>query len=511
MKIERTKNAARGILAGMLLKVCMMVLPLLMRTAMIYLMGVKYLGLNGLFTSILHTLNLAEMGVGMVMVYGMYKPIAEDDTSQISALLNLYRKYYRIIGLVIAVAGVLLTPVIPKLITGEIPSELNIYVLYYLNLAATVMTYWLYAYKKSLLQAHQRVDILSLISVLTNVVQYVVQFLVLYFTRDYYLYVLVLMATMALNNVVSAIVVDKKYPDYKPRGTLPKTEIKKINQSVRDLVTGKVGNVVLKSVDTIVISAYMGLDILAIYQNYYFILTSISNIFEIILSSLTAGLGNSIVVETKQKNYRDLKVLSLMFTWLTGVSTCCLLGMYQPFMMLWVGQELMLEYGIVICFAVYFYVLVLNRLLNIYKDAAGIWHQDRFRPLIAAIVNLTLNLLLIRRWGLYGILLSTVIAIGLVEIPWVMWNLFKYMFSKVHLKEFVLHLLGNIGATALSGTIIVHMCKYVQGNNLVTLIVCAAISAVIPNVIFYLVYRKDEAFKESCKLVFRLIKRRKAL
>ena len=89
MKIERTKNAAKGIMAGMLLKVCMMVLPLLMRTAMIHLMGVKYLGLNGLFTSILHTLNLAEMGVGVVMVYGMYKPIAEDDTPRISALLNL--------------------------------------------------------------------------------------------------------------------------------------------------------------------------------------------------------------------------------------------------------------------------------------------------------------------------------------------------------------------------------------------------------------------------------------
>ena len=357
MKIERTKNAANGIVAGLLLKVCQMVLPFLMRTAMIYLMGVKYLGLNGLFTSILHALNLAEMGVGVVMVYGMYKPIAEDDTPRISALLNLYRKYYRIIGLVIAVAGVLLTPLIPRLISGEIPSELNIYVLYYLNLTATVMTYWLFAYKKSLLQAHQRVDLLSLISVLTNVVQYAVQFVVLYFTRNYYLYVVVFVATMVLNNVVTAIVVNKKYPDYKPQGTLHKSEIKKINQSVRDLVTGKIGHVVLKSVDTIVISAYMGLDILAIYQNYYFILSSVSNMFEIILSSLTAGLGNSIVVETEQKNYRDLKVLSLMFTWLMGVATCCMLGMYQPFMKLWVGQELMLEFGIVICFAVYFYVI----------------------------------------------------------------------------------------------------------------------------------------------------------
>lgn len=58
---------------------------------MIYLMGVEYLGLNSLFTSILQVLNLAELGVGSAMVYSMYKPIAENDKSTICALLKLYK------------------------------------------------------------------------------------------------------------------------------------------------------------------------------------------------------------------------------------------------------------------------------------------------------------------------------------------------------------------------------------------------------------------------------------
>lgn len=77
-RIERTKNATRNIIFGIILKVYQIFLPFLMRTAMIYFMGVQYLGLNLLFTSILQVLNLAELGVGSTMIYSMYKLIAED-------------------------------------------------------------------------------------------------------------------------------------------------------------------------------------------------------------------------------------------------------------------------------------------------------------------------------------------------------------------------------------------------------------------------------------------------
>jgi len=150
MKIERTKNASRNIVFGTLLKLYQVIGPFLMRTAMIYLMGVQYLGLNSLFTSILQVLNLAELGVGSAMIYSMYKPIADDNKTMICALMKLYRTYYRVIGLVIALVGGFLTPFIPRLISGEVPNGINIYVLYLLNLGATVLSYWLFA-KKSIL------------------------------------------------------------------------------------------------------------------------------------------------------------------------------------------------------------------------------------------------------------------------------------------------------------------------------------------------------------------------
>ena len=387
MKLERTKNATKNIAAGLFLKAYQMIMPFLIRTAMIYFMGVQYLGLNSLFSSVLHVLNLAELGVGAAMVFSMYKPIAEDDTATICALMGLYRRYYRIIGLIIGAVGVALTPVVPHLISGEVPSELNIYVLYWLNLGATVLTYWLFAYRSCILQAHQRTDLANIVVIVTNTVQYALQLAVILWLKDYYLYVIVLLMTTVLNNILTAAVAARKYPQYKPAGTLPAAQVKQINGKIRDLFTGKLGSVVLGSADTIVISAFLGLSVLAIYQNYYFIMSAVIAVIEILMGSIRAGLGNSFVTETREKNFRDLEKFTFLFMWAIGAGTCCFLGMYQPFMEIWVGRELMLGWPEVICFAIYFYVFALNKLLNVYKDAAGLWHEDRFRPLITAAVN----------------------------------------------------------------------------------------------------------------------------
>ncbi len=297
MRIERTKNATRNIAAGLALKLYQTVVPFMMRTVMIYFMGVEYLGLNSLFNSILHILNLAELGVGAAMVFSMYKPIANDDVSQICALMALYRRYYRLIGIVIGAVGLVLLPFIPKLISGDIPPELNVYWLYLLNLGTTVLSYWLFAYRNCLLQAHQRQDIASKVMILVTSVQFGLQLLVLVYLRNFYYYTIVAMICTALTNVLTGIITKRKYPQYRPEGTLAREEVRIINGKIRDLFAGKIGSVVLQYADTVMISAFLGLTALAVYQNYFFVMTSVTNFVEIFLSSITAGLGYSYMKE----------------------------------------------------------------------------------------------------------------------------------------------------------------------------------------------------------------------
>lgn len=500
-KIERTKNATRNIVFGVILKIYQILVPFLMRTAMIYLMGVQYLGLNSLFTSILQVLNLAELGVGSAMVYSMYKPIAEDDETTICALMKLYRTYYRVIGLVIAVAGCALTPFIPYLIKSDVPAGINIYILYLLNLGATVLSYWLFAYKNSIFQAHQRTDVISKVTLVTQTVQYGLQIVILWAYRNYYLYVIVSLAIQALTNIATAACANKLYPQFKPKGKLPKNEVEVINKRVRDLFTAKLGGVVVNSADTIVISAFLGLTVLAVYQNYYFILTSVIGFITVVFHACTAGIGNSLIVETREKNFNDLNKFTFLISWIAGICSCCFLGIYQPFMRLWAGDDLLLPYSAVICLVVYYYVYEINQLLNLYKDAGGIWHEDRFRPLVTAIANVSMNLIMVQFWGIYGILLSTVLSMMFVGMPWLFHNLFTTLFDRSQLRPFLGKLLKYTITATISCAIVLLICNYINFGLITTILLRLVVCVAVPFIIYIVIFRRSPEFKQSISLL----------
>lgn len=477
-----------------------------MRTAMIYLMGVQYLGLNSLFASVLQVLNLAELGVGSAMVYSMYKPIAEDDDTTICALMKLYRKYYRVIGLVIAVVGCALTPFIPHLIKSDVPSGINIYILYLLNLAATVLSYWLFAYKNSILQAHQRNDVVSKVTLVTSTIQYGLQIFVLWAFHNYYLYVIVMLATQALTNIVTAVCADKLYPQFKPKGIVDKIQIQRINHRIRDLFTSKIGAIIYDSADTIVISAFLGLTVLAVYQNYFYILNSITGLIGVVFAACTAGIGNSIVVESKEKNYQDLNKFTFIITWVAGFCSVCLLCIYQPFMELWVGKDLMLSLSAVVCFVIYFFVRQFNGLFNLYKDASGMWHEDRLRPLAAALTNLILNLILVQFISIYGILLSTVLAILCVGMPWLLRNLFTVIFEKKHMWHFIGKLAKYTFVVFISCVVTYFICSRFSLGVIPTILVRGVICLIVPNLIYFLAFRRTKEFQQSLQLLDKMTK-----
>lgn len=504
MKGNRTKNAMRNIVFGLLLKLYHLLIPFLMRTVMINLLGVQYLGLNGLFTSVLQVLNLAELGVGSAMTFSMYKPIVENDEVTICALMRLYKIYYCIIGLVILTMGLCLLPFIPHLIASDMPTDINIYVLYIMNLMATVLTYWLFAYKNCILTAHQRSDISSKVHFVTDTFMYGAQVFVLAIFHNYYFYVLANLITRALTNIVISRVADYMYPQFEAKGKLAKEYSAKINQRIKDLFTSKLGVVVNDNLDTVLVSAFLGLTTLAIYQNYFYMVKAIIGIMKTIFSSCMAGIGNSFVVETKEHNYANFKKLTFIVCWLSSVCFACFVCLYQPFMELWMGKELMLDFSYVILFSVYFFVYEIFTVVNIYKDAAGIWHEDRFRPLICAIANLMMNLLLINYIGLYAVLLSTILSLLLIGIPWLIHNVFSFIFDVKHIKEYVWILCKSVVVTTISCGITYYVCEFVPFDAYVELSIKVMICVTVPNLVLLGFYGRTKEFKDMLIIINRM-------
>ena len=151
MPRTRTQNAKRNIAGALLYRVVALLSTFVTRTVIVYLMGAAYAGLSSLFSAVLQILSLAELGFGSAMVFSMYKPIAEGNAREVNALLNLYKRIYRVIGAAVVVIGLLFIPALPVMIRGEVPPGISLYALYLINLANTGVSYFLFAYESSLL------------------------------------------------------------------------------------------------------------------------------------------------------------------------------------------------------------------------------------------------------------------------------------------------------------------------------------------------------------------------
>ena len=492
MRLDRKKNAVRNIKIGFLNKIVTILCPFVLRTVIIKTLGTEYLGLSSLFKSVLQVLSLSELGIGSAMVFNMYKPIAESDEKTQSALLVLYKKVYMIIGSVILFGGLLILPFIKLFIHGDAPNDINIYALYLIYIFNSSESYFVAAYQSTVLSAYQRRDIIQKIGLSANTILYVVQIICLLYFKNYYLYVIWLPIFTLIENIATARYVKKNYPNLflKNVKAVP-GDLKRLLGQVRDLFGHKLSNVVTNSVDTIVISTFLGLSTVTVYNNYFYLLSAVNGVLHIIYQAILAGIGNSLELETKEKNKNDF--LSLLYTnsWLVGWCAICFLCLYQPMMILWMGKDLLLDYSSVILLAIYFFVWKMRQPILTYKDASGMWSVDRMRPYIEIVVNLSVNIILVQIIGLNGIIISTILSMAFVSFPW---EGFAYTKESGVVKyfEYISICLKNTGISFLIAIITYFCCSMFHMDILSLFLFRIIVCIIVPNILYYMFYKNNK-------------------
>lgn len=508
MSDSRSHNTKRNIVSGLVYSGVSVLFPFLIRTVTMYTLGMDYVGLQSLFAAILQVLNLAELGFSSAVVYHMYKPIAEGDTDTVCALLAYYKKIYRNIGIIIMVAGTLIMPWLPMLIEGSWPGDINIYVLYFLYLINTGVSYVLFAYKSSLLNAVQRADLVDRAYTLVSMVKYAVQILVLVITRNYYLFVVISVSATVANNLTAAHYANKHYPQYRCRGEITRQQRLDIRKQVSGLMIGKVSDVSRNAFDSIVLSALFGLTTVAIYGNYYYIYSSLYAIMLVIARAMQASIGNSMVLETKEKNYRDIQKFQFIFSWVAGWCTVCLCCLYQPFMALWAGKDRLLPWGQMALFCVYFYAINMNNIRNQYFSASGIWWEARLTFVLEAVANLVLNIVLGITMGITGILLATIITIFVCNFVMRTNLLFKLYFTRSPRGFYLRH--GQYALVTAAVTAATYfLCSCIPLEGIGAIVVRSLVCVVVPNGLMLAVYCRNPVFLEAKAFALSLVRRRK--
>lgn len=455
MKLEYTKNTVRNTFWGIAYRLITIIGPFVIKTLLVNKLGIEYSGLNSLFTSILTVLNLTNLGFSSSIVFTMYQAIVDDDIDAQCAMLNYYRKVYKIVGVIILGLGIGIMPFLPYLVNGGCPDNLNLYCLFTIYLVETVLDYFMFAYVTAIFSAYQRNDITLKISTVRYIIQYILQMLILIFIPNYYMYLCILPLMIVFNNLLNYSASKKIYPNLHCIGTIADSTKKEIHIRVGTLFGHKIGNTILVNIDSILISAFLGLTIMGIYGNYYYILTAVNAIVEIFTNSIIAGLGNKLIIESSEKNYRLFNLLTYSWMFIIGTAAACMLSLYQPFIAgIWYDSSFLLSDNLVILIVIYFYAWMFRIMQLTYRDAAGLWTKDWLKPYIAMSINLIASIVLIQITDdISGVLLPTIFVFFFIYFPWEAWVLFKYLFNEklsCYIKKSIYYTCINILSCALS-------------------------------------------------------------
>lgn len=491
----RVRSAARNIAFGYVGNITTQLLGFVLRTIFINHLGDTLNGINDLYTGILSVLSMAELGVGTALNFSLYGPVARKDYEKIKSYMLLYKKAYRIIGLVIGIIGMAISPFLPYLVKqpeGIGVRDLTLY--YFIFLFNTVSSYFV-AYKYSLVNAEQNNYIQTNIITITKMITVTLQIVVIIVTENFYLYLLTAAFVELVQKIVVSRYLNKRYPYLLDQNveSLSKEETGEIIHKTKALVFHKVGDVARLQTDSMIISAFINVTLVGYVGNYNMVLTSVANFVNIIFNSVLSGFGNLIATESREKQYQIFKVYRFFACWVYGFSAVGFFLLLTPFIIIWQGTEKVLAVGVVACILIDYYFKGDRIVLSNFKTAAGVFEQDKYLALIQGVVNLVISIVLVQRIGLVGIYIGTIVS-GLIANITKPLIIYKVCFDKKAGTYFV-DSIKYLAALAVILGILMGFKTLIMGEvTIVSFLIMFVVICVVFNALFLLVFGKTEEF-----------------
>ena len=495
---SRIKHSSRNAVFAVTQHLIRIILTFVVRTVFIRVIGVELLGLNSLFANILQLLSIAELGIGQAIIFSMYKPVAEGDTEKIKSLLSLYKKLYFTVGIVVIVIGLAMLPFLHHFIQGTPPAGIDIRIVFSAFLAQTSVGYF-FAYKRALIFAHQRNDVENKILSFSSILLNVVQIILILTTRNYYLFVFMLPAAALIEGIMIFVVARKMYPEIRGKS-------QKLSREEKKLIAGntgaqsihRVGAVIIFGAGSIIISSILGLEILGFYANYLLITNAVASFIGLFATALRGSIGNLVATSEPEKMHKIFGRMNFLFLAIIGFCTICLFILLQPFIGVWLGENYVLNFWIMVLLVVHFYLKKARQIPLAFKDTAGIFKQDLFKVFLEIAIMLPLAIVLTlfmpQEFALMGVIIasiaSTILAPFWVE-PWVV---YKYLFKQSSREYFIKYLVYTLVTLGI-GAIVFLATWWLPAGGIGWFILKAGITVCLTAILYILVYFKTNHFQ----------------
>lgn len=474
------------------------------RIVFVRTLSADYLGVSGLFSNILSMLSLAELGISSAITYALYKPIAEDDKAKITAIMQFYRKAYMLIGAVVAVIGLAMLPFLDVIITDPPAIEESIYLLYILYLVNTVVSYF-FSYRQALLIAAQRQYVVSGYNYVVTIAQSAVQIIFLLLTHAYLPYLLIQIIGGIVYNIWVSWKAGKDYPHIKDKDEkpLPKEEKRALLKNVKALAVNKLSGVLVNSTDNIAITFFNGISSVGYASNYTLLSSTVGSIIGLVFNALPGSIGNLNATADDEGRYRFFKVLNLMNFWLFGWGAIGIAFVSTDLVKWFYGAEYVMPAYIPLIIAVNSYSIGMLQACYTYKSTLGLFRHGQYLLFFTGIINLLLDLVFGKIWGVFGIYLATFVARLCSNLWYEPYAVYRYGLKKkpiLYLKRYAVFTMIIL----VTGTICWFLCNLCHFSVATNVVVKIFICTVVPNATFWLIFRKSEEFTYLKSTVFHL-------
>ena len=491
---SRTEYSAKNTTIAMIARVFSILIGYATRVVFIHMLSREYVGINGLFMDILNVLSLTELSTETATTYALYKPIAEGNIEKQKTLMKIHQRFYHLMAGAVLGIGLLVIPFMDIIIKDQKGIE-HLTIIYLMYLLNSVMSY-LFIYKKTLIDAHQLGYIGVLYYTFFLIVQYLVQIIALLFTRNFILYVGIMIVCLVLKNFFTSLKADRMFPYLKERNVeeLPKDEKQALYTNIRAMLMHKAGDVLVNNTDNLLLSSLVGLTSVSSYSNYFLIIGSVRQILNQMFQGITASVGNLGVQEGRERVRKIFEASFFAGQWVFGLVSICLYELIDSVVAFSFGEQYIFTKDVTLLLCLNFYLMGMRQAILVFRDSMGLFWYDRYKFVAEACINLTASIILGRYMGTAGIFLGTTISTITTSLWVEPYMLYKHRLQ-TSAKPYFMRYALYASVTFLLWAGVDLLCRCLAGGFWMVCFQRLILCFIITNAVYLAIYCRTKEFK----------------
>lgn len=468
------------------------ILKFVVRVIFIKTLSLEYLGINNVFIDIFLMLTFAELGIGPAMVYSLYLPLASKNIEQIKSIMHLFKITYRFIAGITFLIGIVFVPYLDYFFVKSNPVD-NLFLLYFIFLINTSISY-LFSYKRSLIIADQKQYVDTLYHSIFQILLSIFQAISLIIFSNYLIYVILMLVFTVCENYIISKKAEKIYPFLLDKNieVLDKDIKKKLHKNVKAMIGHKICAIVNIGMVNLILARITGLIQVGLYSNYNLVINALDAFMSQIFASIISVIGNYIIVESREKQKKIFNILEFLSAWLSMVLSVVLYSLLEDLITIWIGEKYLLINVITTSIIIKFYIGFMRKAILIFRDACGLYWNDRYKPLAEVIINLIASVYLTIYYGIVGVIWGGIIS-AIFTWFWIEPYILFQNNIDIKLKNYFKDYFKYTGITLITAVFTkLFYTSLFSKANIINFIFGVILCLVISNVVWIVIFRKRE-------------------